>query len=91
MKTICIGQIPQNHTRYSFNQAMDKLRELVTADKVTEYGEEMTAAFIRELLQGGHAIRSRMLDKFNASLYYSRLNAGRRRRYMTPCYLSSMN
>lgn len=68
MKTICIGQIPQNHTRYSFNQAMDKLRELVTADKVAEYGEELATAFIRELLQGGYAIRSRMLDKFNASL-----------------------
>lgn len=68
MKTICIGQIPQNHTRYSFNQAMDKLRELVAADKVAEYGEELTTAFIRELLQGGYAIRSRMLDKFNASL-----------------------
>lgn len=68
MKTICIGQIPQDHTRYLFDQAMAKLRELVTADKVGEYGEELTTAFIRELLQGGHAIRSRLLDKFNASL-----------------------
>lgn len=68
MKTICIGQIPQDHTRYLFDQAMAKLREFVTADKVGEYGEELTTAFIRELLQGGHAIRSRLLDKFNASL-----------------------
>lgn len=68
MKTICIGQIPQDHTRYLFDQAIAKLRELVTADKVGEYGEELTTAFIRELLQGGHAIRSRLLDKFNASL-----------------------
>ena len=68
MKTICIGQIPQDHTRYLFDQAIANLRELVTADKVGEYGEELTTAFIRELLQGGHAIRSRLLDKFNASL-----------------------
>ena len=68
MKTICIGQIPQDHTRYLFDQAMAKLRELVTADKVGEYGEELTTAFIRELLQGGHDIRSWLLDKFNASL-----------------------
>ena len=68
MKTICIGQIPQDHTRYLFDQAIAKLRELITADKVGEYGEELTTAFIRELLQGGHAIRSRLLDKFNASL-----------------------
>ncbi|WP_462352941.1 hypothetical protein [Alistipes timonensis] len=68
MKTICIGQIPQDHTRYLFDQAITKLRELVTADKVGEYGEELTTAFIRELLQGGHAIRSRLLDKFNVSL-----------------------
>lgn len=68
MKTICIGQIPQEHTRYLFGQAIAKLRELVTADRVGEYGEELTTTFIRELLQGGCAIRSRMLDKFNASL-----------------------
>ena len=68
MKTICIGQIPQEHTRYLFDQAIAKLRELVTADRVGEYGEELTTAFIQELLQGGCAIRSRMLDKFNASL-----------------------
>lgn len=79
-ETICIGQIPQPGTRYSFNQAMDRFRELVTADKVAEYGEEMTTAFIRELLQGGHAIRSRMLDKFNASLAAALFPAERRQK-----------
>lgn len=38
MKTICIGQIPQEHTRYLFDQGIAKLRELVTADRVGEYG-----------------------------------------------------
>lgn len=80
-ETICIGQIPQTHARYSFNQAMYKLRELVTADKVAEYGEELTTAFIRELLQGGgHDIRSRMLDKFNASLAAVSFPAERRQK-----------
>lgn len=79
-QTICIGHIPQGHTRYLFDQAIVKLRELVTADKVGEYGEELTTAFIRELLQGGGAIRTRMLDKFNTSLSTITFPAERRQK-----------
>lgn len=67
-KQICIGNIPQVQSRYSFDNAISSLRELITSDKVKEYGEELTTDVLRDLLSGGDDIRSRMLDKFNASL-----------------------
>lgn len=60
--------MPLQHGMYEFRSAVDKLREIVTPAVLAEFGEELTADNLRDIMSGGTAIRARMTEKFNAAL-----------------------
>ena len=57
--------MPLQHGMYEFRSAVDKLREIVTPAVLAEFGEELTADNLRDIMSG---IRARMTEKFNAAL-----------------------
>lgn len=60
--------MPLQHGMYEFRSAVDKLREIVTPAVLAEFGEELTADNLRDIMSGGTAICARMTEKFNAAL-----------------------
>ena len=54
--------MPLQHGMYEFRSAVDKLREIVTPAVLAEFGEELTADNLRDIMSGGTAIRARMTE-----------------------------
>lgn len=52
--------MPLQHGMYEFRSAVEKLREIVTPAVLAEFGEELTADNLRDIMSGGTAIRARM-------------------------------
>ena len=55
--------MPLQHGMYEFRSAVEKLREIVTPAVLAEFGEELTADNLRDIMSGGTAIRARMTEK----------------------------
>ena len=79
-EAIYIGNRILAHDKSDFLRALDDLARQVTGDRLVELGEELTTDTLRDILQGGKAIRSRMANKMTNSLKAMFFPAERRQR-----------
>jgi hypothetical protein len=79
-EAIYIGNRILAHDKSDFLRALDDLARQVTGDRLVELGEELTTDTLRDILQGGKAIRDRMANKMTNSLKAMFFPAERRQR-----------